>query len=52
MKCRHLRCVPHTLTAAQKVVRIELAQRMLQALAKHERSHCHFLFTGDESWMF
>jgi hypothetical protein len=52
MKCRHLRWVPHTLTAAQKVVRVELAERILQALAKHERSHFHFLFTGDESWMF
>jgi hypothetical protein len=30
---RHLRWVPHTLTAAQKAVRVELTQRMLQALA-------------------
>jgi hypothetical protein len=52
MKCRHLRWVPHTLTAVQKVVRAELAERKLQALAKHERSHFHFSFTGDESWMF
>jgi hypothetical protein len=49
MKCRHLRWVPHTLTAAQKVVRVELAECMLQALTTHERSHFHFLFTGDES---
>jgi AraC-like DNA-binding protein len=52
MKCRHLRSMPHMLTAAQKVVRVELAQRMLQALAKHNRSHFHFLFTADESWIF
>jgi hypothetical protein len=31
MKCRHLRWVPHTLTAAQKAVHVELAERMLQA---------------------
>jgi predicted transcriptional regulator len=36
MKCRHVRCVPHTLTPAQKLMRAELAQGMLQALAKHE----------------
>jgi hypothetical protein len=40
------------LTLAQKVVRVELAERMLQALANHQRSYFHFLFTGDESWMF
>jgi hypothetical protein len=52
MKCRHLRLMPHTLTRVQKVVRVELAERMLQALTKHERSHFSFFFTGDESWMF
>jgi histone-lysine N-methyltransferase SETMAR len=25
---------------------------MLEALAKHEHTNRHFLFTGDESWMF
>jgi hypothetical protein len=40
------------LTAAQKVVRVEFAERMRQALAKHHRSHFYFLFTGDDSWMF
>jgi predicted transcriptional regulator len=39
MKCRHLRCMPHTLAAVHKVVRVELAQRMLRALAKHKSSH-------------
>jgi hypothetical protein len=52
MRCHYLRWVPHTLPAGQKVVRGELAERMLQALAKHERSHFHFLFTCGESWMF
>jgi hypothetical protein len=51
MKCRHLLWVPHTLTAAQKVVHVELAERMLQALAKHKCGHFHVLFIGDESWM-
>jgi hypothetical protein len=40
------------LAAAQTVVRVELGQGTLQALAKHKHSHFHFLFTGDESWMF
>jgi hypothetical protein len=52
MKCRHLRWVPHTLTTAQKVVRAELAQSTLQALAKHQHTHFHFLLTGDEIWIF
>jgi hypothetical protein len=51
MKYRHLRWVPHTLTPAQKQMRAELAQSMLQGLAKHEHTNYHFLFTGDESWM-
>jgi hypothetical protein len=33
-------------------MRAELAQSMLQALAKHRHMNYHFLFTGDESWMF
>jgi hypothetical protein len=52
MKCRHLRWVLHTLVSAQKVVRVELAQRTLQVLAKYKHSRFHFLCTGDESWMF
>jgi hypothetical protein len=44
--------MPNRLTPAQKVMRTELAQSMLQALAKHEHMSYHFLFTGDESWMF
>jgi hypothetical protein len=52
MKRRHLPWVPHALTPAQTLVLAELAQSMLQALAKHEHTSYHFLFTGDESWMF
>jgi hypothetical protein len=33
-------------------MRTELAQSMLQVLAKREHTNCHFQFTGDESWMF
>jgi hypothetical protein len=52
MMCRHLRWMPQMLTAAQKVVRVKLAERTPQALAKHERNHFHFLFAGNESPMF
>jgi hypothetical protein len=52
MRCRQLRWVPHTLTPGQKLIRAELAQSMLQALAKHKHTNYHFLFTGDEPWMF
>jgi N-acetyl-beta-hexosaminidase len=51
MKRGQLRWAPRTLTAAQRLVRVKLAQRMLQALAKHKQNHFHFLFTGGESWM-
>jgi hypothetical protein len=33
-------------------MRSELAQSMVQALAKHEHTNYYFLFIGDESWMF
>jgi hypothetical protein len=52
MKCQHLRWVSHTLRPLQKVFRIELEQRMLQELQKHEHTKFHFLFACDESWMF
>jgi hypothetical protein len=52
MKCRHLRWVSQALRAAEKVMRAELAQSTLQALAKHEHVNFLFLFTGDETWMF
>jgi hypothetical protein len=49
MKLRHLHWVPHALAPTQKLMRAELAQSTLQALAKHEHTNFHFLFTGDES---
>jgi hypothetical protein len=49
MKCRHLPWAPHMLARAQKLMRAELAQSMLQALVKHEPTDYHFLFTGNES---
>jgi hypothetical protein len=52
MKFPHFRWVPHTLMFAQKVMRAELAQSTLQALAKHQHTNFHFLFTGDEIRMF
>jgi hypothetical protein len=52
MKCRHLRWAPHTLTPLQKAAYVELSQSILQELAKHEQTKFHFLFTGDELWMF
>jgi hypothetical protein len=44
--------VPHTLTPAQKVMRTELVQSMLQALAKHEHTNYQIPSTNDESWIF
>jgi hypothetical protein len=51
-KFLHLRWVPHTLDSCQKATRAETAQRMLVELRKHARSNFHFLFTGDETWVF
>jgi hypothetical protein len=52
MRFYHLRWIPHTLTAAQKAKRKEMAGSMLQTLESHTASNFHFLSTGDESWMF
>jgi histone-lysine N-methyltransferase SETMAR len=38
--------------AAKKVMRAKLARSTLYALAKHQHINFHFLFTGDEIWMF
>jgi hypothetical protein len=40
------------LTQPQKDPQGELAQAMLQELAKHQASNFRFLFTGDESRLF
>jgi hypothetical protein len=42
----------HTLTAAQKAKRAEKIGSMLQTPESHAASNFHFLWTGDESWMF
>jgi hypothetical protein len=52
MKYRYLRWVPRGSTDAQKVMLTELVQSMLEPLVKHEHMNDHFLFTGDESWIF
>jgi hypothetical protein len=52
MKCYHVRWVSHTLTVAQKAKHKEMAGSMLQTLESHAASNLHFLWTGDESWMF
>jgi hypothetical protein len=52
MKYQHLRWVPHTLTPLQKAANVELAQEMFQELTKLEKIKFHFLFIGDELWMF
>jgi histone-lysine N-methyltransferase SETMAR len=52
LKLRHMRWVPHTLTLEQKDKRAQLAGSMLIALEKHRASGFHFMFTGDESWLF
>jgi histone-lysine N-methyltransferase SETMAR len=52
LKCLHLRWVPHTLTADQKAKRASYAEVMLRILATHQSTGFHYLFTGDESWIF
>jgi hypothetical protein len=49
MTRRHLRCVPHTLTPAQRLMRAELPQSMLQTLAKPEHTNYYVPFTSSES---
>jgi histone-lysine N-methyltransferase SETMAR len=44
--------VPHTLTDEQKGKRAQLAGSMLAELEMHRASNFHFLYTGDESWLF
>jgi AraC-like DNA-binding protein len=51
MKCQHLRWML-ALTPVQKVMPTESAQTMLQTLPRHKHMNHHYLFTGDESWMF
>jgi hypothetical protein len=52
MRCYRLRWFPHSLTAAEKAKRAEMAGSRLQTLETHAASNFHFLWTGDESWAF
>jgi histone-lysine N-methyltransferase SETMAR len=52
LKLRHMRWVPHTLTVEQKAKRAQLAGSMLSELEMHRASNFHFIYTGDESWLF
>jgi hypothetical protein len=47
-----MRWLPDTLTAARKVTQRERAAGMFQTLESHTASNFHFLWIGDESWMF
>lgn len=49
-KCVHLRWVPHILTNAQKLRRLEDAKAMLPILLQAQADGWHYLVTGDESW--
>jgi hypothetical protein len=49
MKSDYMRWILHTLTAAQKAKRSEMAVSMLQTLESHTASNFHFLWTGDGS---
>jgi hypothetical protein len=52
MKYCHMGWVPRTLTAAQKVKSVDVAGSMLQRLESQTASNFHFLWIGDELWMF
>jgi hypothetical protein len=51
MTCCDLRWIPHTSTVAQNVERQDLAECMLEILAKHAVSNFYFRSTEDESWL-
>jgi hypothetical protein len=40
------------LTAEEKSKRADMAESMLRTVESHTASNFHFLWTGDESWMF
>jgi hypothetical protein len=52
MRYCHMRLILQLLSVEQKVRWAELAKSMLSELMKQEKSGFHFLFTGDEFWMF
>jgi hypothetical protein len=50
MKKFSQRWVPHSLSDAQKVGRVETAKEMLRILQELETNDFHSIATGDESW--
>jgi hypothetical protein len=50
-KVRHLRWVPHFLTAEQKQIRVQMAIKLLQVLSVQSTRQWHDIVTLDESWI-
>jgi histone-lysine N-methyltransferase SETMAR len=49
---RHLRWVPHFLTAEQKQIRLQVALELLQVLSVQSTRQWHDIVTLDESWIY
>jgi hypothetical protein len=49
---RHLRWVPHFLTAEQKQIRVQTAVELLQVLSVQSTHQWHDIVTLDESWIY
>jgi hypothetical protein len=49
---RHLRCVPHALSDAQKGERVNLSRRLLRMLEVQRDRTWHDIVTRDESWFY
>jgi hypothetical protein len=49
---RHLRWVPHFLTAEQKQIRVQRAIELLQVLSVQSTHQWHDIITLDESWIY
>jgi hypothetical protein len=49
---RHLRWVPHLLTAEQKQIRVQMAIELLQVLLVQSTRQWHDIVTLDESWIY
>jgi hypothetical protein len=52
MKCYYMRWVPHMLTAAQNAKCRKIVGSTLEMPERHPASNFHFLWPGDESWIF
>jgi hypothetical protein len=49
---RHLRWVPHFLTAEQKQIRVQMTIELLQILSVQSTRQWHDIITLDESWIY